>query len=197
MARCAATARSGERCRKQAIAGAHVCRFHGGAAPQVQAAARRRLAEQRAQRALDEVEVEEIVSPVLELHRIVSEAVALKSLLAEHVAMLEQLGDDDLHAVVAMYERAIDRAARFLEMWVRLDLDERLVRLQEHQGKMLVLVIERTLMRVGVDHRDEDVRRAVGQEIRALEAEISRDGIVAASVRTATIARESAPKGRR
>lgn len=35
--------RTGERCRKSAIAGSTVCRFHGGAAPQVKAAARARL----------------------------------------------------------------------------------------------------------------------------------------------------------
>ncbi len=44
--RCTATARtSGERCKQAAIAGGNVCRYHGGAAPQVQRSARGRLAE--------------------------------------------------------------------------------------------------------------------------------------------------------
>ena len=42
--RCHATARSGKRCRNLAIAGGTVCRFHGGAAPQVRAKAQERLA---------------------------------------------------------------------------------------------------------------------------------------------------------
>lgn len=43
--RCTATSKqTGERCRNAATAGATVCRFHGGRSPQVQAAARRRLA---------------------------------------------------------------------------------------------------------------------------------------------------------
>lgn len=42
--RCTATSkRSGQRCRRAAIAGGTVCRAHGGAAPQVRNAARRRL----------------------------------------------------------------------------------------------------------------------------------------------------------
>lgn len=41
--RCHATNRNGEQCGRSAIAGGTVCRYHGGAAPQVQAAARIRL----------------------------------------------------------------------------------------------------------------------------------------------------------
>jgi hypothetical protein len=45
MAQCRATAKgSGEPCRRQAIAGAAVCRVHGGAAPQVRRKAAERLA---------------------------------------------------------------------------------------------------------------------------------------------------------
>lgn len=44
MAQCHATSKgSGERCKRQAIAGAAVCRVHGGAAPQVRAKAQERL----------------------------------------------------------------------------------------------------------------------------------------------------------
>ena len=41
--RCTGTNRSGERCGRQAVLGAFVCPNHGGGAPQVLAAARRRL----------------------------------------------------------------------------------------------------------------------------------------------------------
>jgi hypothetical protein len=45
MAKCRAhSSRTGKPCRKEAILGTTVCRFHGGAAPQVQAKARERLA---------------------------------------------------------------------------------------------------------------------------------------------------------
>lgn len=44
MAQCRATSKaSGKRCRRRAVAGATVCWVHGGAAPQVREAARRRI----------------------------------------------------------------------------------------------------------------------------------------------------------
>ncbi len=44
--RCSARARStGEQCRQPAIRGGTVCRYHGGAAPQVRRSAKQRLAE--------------------------------------------------------------------------------------------------------------------------------------------------------
>lgn len=47
--RCSARSkRSGERCRRAPIVGGTVCTMHGGAAPQVRAAARRRLQNQLA-----------------------------------------------------------------------------------------------------------------------------------------------------
>jgi hypothetical protein len=42
-ARCSATNRKGTRCERPTIPGGTVCRFHGGAAPQVKAAAMDRL----------------------------------------------------------------------------------------------------------------------------------------------------------
>jgi hypothetical protein len=43
--RCRATTRNGNRCGNPPVTGAVVCRMHGGAAPQVRDAARRRLLE--------------------------------------------------------------------------------------------------------------------------------------------------------
>jgi hypothetical protein len=49
MAQCKARSKgSGSQCRRQAVPGATVCRFHGGAAPQVRNAAQARLALEQA-----------------------------------------------------------------------------------------------------------------------------------------------------
>lgn len=55
---CTAHARSGNRCKRYAAPGAAVCRMHGGAAPQVQAAARRRLLAEQL-RSIADVELDE------------------------------------------------------------------------------------------------------------------------------------------
>lgn len=123
---------SGERCKKPAILGGTVCEFHGGSAPQVKAAAARRLATDRARRRLDEVEVTDIKDPIAAFRSVVSEAVALKDVLASGVAALEDLragdskwGTEQVRAEVAAYERAMDRCGRLLSTWVQLGLEER------------------------------------------------------------------------
>lgn len=47
---CSATTRSGAQCKKTSVTGATVCASHGGAAPQVKAAGRRRVADEIASR---------------------------------------------------------------------------------------------------------------------------------------------------
>lgn len=66
--RCTAKAKStGERCRQPAIPGGTVCRFHGGACPQVQRKARERIIELRdvaAEKFLLQLQNDEVTPPV-------------------------------------------------------------------------------------------------------------------------------------
>ena len=50
--RCTARNQAGRRCGRASIPGGHVCRMHGGAAPQVRAAAERRLQVEQAWKAV-------------------------------------------------------------------------------------------------------------------------------------------------
>jgi hypothetical protein len=150
--RCTArSSQTGERCKKAAVLGGTVCENHGGAAPQVRAAAERRLAERAALRRLDQVGVRPIQNPLTALAELAEEAVALKSVLAQRVAALSEFryegrsGTEQLRAEVALYERAMDRAARLLRDWVQLGFDERLVRLSEEQGRQLAGVIDQVV----------------------------------------------------
>ena len=62
--KCKATAKgTGQRCQAWAMAGSEVCRVHGGRAPQVKAAAARRLAEQAAERAVRTLGLPVDISP--------------------------------------------------------------------------------------------------------------------------------------
>jgi hypothetical protein len=175
--RCTALARGGERCKLPPIRGGTVCWRHGGNAPQVRNAARRRLAEAAVRRTLDAVEVTEIDDPVLAFAGLASEALALKEMLAERVAAL---GEDlttsteagvQLQAEVLLYERAMDRCAKFLETWIRLGLDERIVRVQERHVDALKQVLTRALEVLGQRPDDDEVRRVVATQLRVVEAE--------------------------
>ena len=141
--RCSARRSSGEPCRKYAVAGATVCSVHGGRAPQVKAAGRRRLAEQRAIGVLARQGRRPIGSPTEELVRVAEEIVNLKDVLLEHVERLRSIartdktGREEVRAVLSAYERGLDRTVRSLVDISKLGLEERLVNLAEQQGRNL------------------------------------------------------------
>lgn len=153
---CSATTSAGKPCRKFAIVGGTVCATHGGSAPQVKAAAARRIAQAKAAASLAEVDVTPIDDPVAELVAVAEEARAWQRHLADQVAELGGLTmftehGEQARAAVQLYERAMDRVAKFLEVWVRLGMDERVVRIQERQVALVARAVEDTFAELGVD----------------------------------------------
>jgi hypothetical protein len=150
---CTATNRAGERCGRWAIRGGTVCANHGGKTPAVQAAATRRLAEREAAATLADVEVTPISNPLEALAEVAEEARAFQRFAAAKVAELSELagygaqGGEQLRAVVVLYERATDRAAKLLADWVRLGFDERMVAMHERQADL----VERFVLAVVAD----------------------------------------------
>lgn len=185
--RCTATSRqTGERCKLPPAKNATVCRFHGGKAPQVRAAGKVREVEAAARAELahrhpDRTELA-VADPLGELARVAGEIVAFKDYLRARVADLEdtltywseRTYDDgtELHttavenvrAVVAAYERALDRTAKVLATMVKLDLQGRLVALREEQADMLVSAIREGLGEVDMGMT---VRKAAESAIAA------------------------------
>lgn len=138
--RCAARLRKTDPpryCTRWPLRGASRCKTHGAKAPQAKAAAARTLAESKVRTALHEFGVREVENPLAELQALTAEVLSFKDWAARHVA---SLGDsiryrdakdaEQLRAEVQVYERALDRAGKFLEMWARLGLDSMLAALQ-------------------------------------------------------------------
>lgn len=161
--RCSGTASStGEQCRLPPIRGGTVCHKHGGSAPQVKAAAARRVAEASALAELHRLGVEPLANPLVALAELAAEAREWQVILRGQVAELESLslttpaGVEQVRAVVLLFERAMDRAATFAATLVRLDIDDRLVklnaRISEAMGARVAGVIEGILEDLG--HRD-------------------------------------------
>jgi hypothetical protein len=172
----ARSSRTGQPCRRFPVHGATVCPSHGGRAPQVQRAATLRLAEHSIRASLAEQGVEIIGDPVTTFQRIASEVVAFKDFAAAHVARLgERLTGYDkddqeyLRAMVTLYERALDRAGKFLHDWIRLDLDARLVAVTERQADIVVQVITDTLRDLGHDIHQSEVSRVVAHHLRLVQ----------------------------
>ena len=161
--RCTAhSKRTGQQCKRWAIPGGTVCTMHGGAAPRVQEAARRRLlaAEAVADLATFGVHIE--TTPVEALEAMLWEAAGNVAVLrqlvntlplqvsgligagedgdlvfAEGPALAGRLKNDSTaaapHIWVVMYNAERDRLARLAEACAKLGIDERRVRLAEAQ----------------------------------------------------------------
>lgn len=117
--------------------------MHGGKAPQVQAAAVRRLAlaevEADAARALAHSALAPLEDPLGELARLAAEVVGMKDALAARVNALTSFrytgvsGVEQLRAEVQLYERALDRTTRILDVLARHDWIGKKLALEEAQ----------------------------------------------------------------
>jgi hypothetical protein len=166
----AKSTRSGERCKKYAIRGASVCGSHGGRAPQVRRVAAERMVVAKVSK-LGLLDAQAIDDPVSALMELGGEAVALVAALKAHVADLERVGTsqsrfgEQLKPEVTADLGAIREAERILTAIVRLNLAERLVRLDEARAELVVVVIERVLAVAGVDPQAVDIRASVAHEL--------------------------------
>lgn len=157
--RCTARNRRGKRCGRFPAPGARVCSMHGGRAPQVAAAARARAVEAEAVRQLAAEGYAPAVDAVAELLSLAAEVTALKDVLRGRVADLSD------PALVAVYERALDRVERVLTGMLHLDLEARRVSLAERDAAMVWEAIEAGLAAIGASDRSELFREAFAEQL--------------------------------
>lgn len=171
---CTAQSRKGARCRRSAIEGGTVCRYHGGKAPQVQAAAATRVAESKVLELLKDFDVQPVEDPLTELKLLAGQALAWRDLCAGQVAKLtsfryDALGGEQLRAEVALWERALDRCATILTAIAKLNLDQRLAVISERQADAVVRAVDAALAAAGLDGEPAQRARAVAaRELRVV-----------------------------
>jgi hypothetical protein len=141
--RCKATNSAGDPCEAYSILGGEVCVAHGGAAPQVRQAAKRRLAEKRALRQLGDVEVDEIRDPIRAMKQTVAEVVALKDHLASMLDATPMTGatSETWRWIMLAFERQLERSNVMLDRWIRLGLDDRAAGVEGDQAALVARVI--------------------------------------------------------
>ena len=178
---CKAKARTtGNQCTNPPMRGQDVCRMHGGKAPQNLAAAERRRATQalqaNAEATIAHLGLEPVEDPLSELGKLASGAKAMMENLG---ARVNDLGDPEtfdeksvpqLRVVVELYERAMDRTAKILDMLVRHGYTERQVAISEQEALLVAGVIRRVVSGLGLTAEQQQLAGTLlAQEFRALE----------------------------
>jgi hypothetical protein len=182
---CGARTRSGGRCGRPAGWGTdHVsvgpCKLHGGSTPTVSRGAHRQLVEAEARSDLERLgEPEPLGHPVDELLALGAEVRSFLEILRERVGGLQHLDTTDRagiereSALVALYERGLDRAHRLLAELAKLGLAERLVRIGEREAQAFVELLDGVLADPTLGLTADQVvafRRVVAVRARALAA---------------------------
>lgn len=181
---CSARSKStGERCRRAPIRGATVCYVHGGMAPQVRDAARRRLEAQEVEREIRNAiayEAHEGVADPLEvLSQLAAQALATERALAARVNDLaadDRLrykapgsGTEQLRAEVSLWERWHQQAAKLVELLARHDFVERQSRISEIQGRMVVQALRAIFDRLDLTPAQQELLpTVVPEELRKI-----------------------------
>ncbi len=185
--RCGGRTRRGTACRLPAGHGTDHpsvgrCDHHGGATPNHNIHAQRVLAERAAASALAELHrmgVEPIGNPLEVLVELAAEARTWQKALRVQVSALESLsqttpaGVEQIRQVVVLYERSLDRAAEFAAMLSKLNVEDRLVRLNarigEAIGQQVFGVFERSLRAMNLSEAQWQIAREVfPRELAAL-----------------------------
>jgi hypothetical protein len=170
--RCTATAkRTGKRCARACLPGAEVCAMHGAAAPQVAAAAERRMQEQRAmalaQRSITGADLARFADPYAALEFCVGYSHALAQRLA---AIVEAIPDSELRyhgrageqlrGEVTAMQRALDSLRGAAVDTLKLNLDARAAGIREQTAQMIEQALGAALQSSGCDLDGQSRARA-------------------------------------
>jgi hypothetical protein len=169
-----------EQCGRYPAPGFTTCRWHGAAAPQVKNAAKQRVIIQEVREdagaILAHEGIESMGDPLDELGKLASASQAMMEALGARVNYLKDVatmsadGKETIRVEVVLYERAIDRTAKLLEILVRAGFMERQVKIQEGTGEAVAMVLRRIFTRLGLDERQQTlIATVVPEELRALE----------------------------
>jgi hypothetical protein len=111
--------------------------------------------------------------PVEALSQLAGEVWAAKDFFASQIEQLryDHRSGEQLRAEVALYERALDRCIKVLEVMARLGISERRTRVAEAQAIMLAGVIDRVLDRLDLDEAQRMLAlEIVPEELLAITA---------------------------
>lgn len=166
--RCSAKARNapGGICHGHRVKKQKRCRMHGGTSPRARERADRERVDEDMRELLSRLDMGPVQDPLTALRDMAGEVVAWKDAMREKVEDLNTLSystdyGETAKAVVQLFERAMDRAGKFLFDIARLNIDERLAAVTERQAGMIEEAFFAALDEAGVPVQDVETRSRV------------------------------------
>lgn len=166
--------RQGVQCGNAPRRGQRVCGFHGGNTKKALAAAEARLAGEKIRTRIGKLQYQPVTNPLLALQELAGKAKAWMDVCEDHVSRLEKLrygteGGEQIRGEVQLFERAIDQCRKVLVDVARLNIDERLAKIDEQQSQAMVALLFGLIQKVLSDDRlglSVDQRKAVPALLR-------------------------------
>jgi hypothetical protein len=153
------------------------CPLHGGNLPGPRIAAEKARLEAEIGKAAQRLGIAPAVeNPLHELQKLAGEVLRWKDLCREHLADLKTLGyagmtGEQVHAKVLVWERALDRSITALATLARLNIDERLARIEEQQADMVRAAFAAALEEIGTGPEQRATAAKVfARHLRVVEA---------------------------
>lgn len=152
--------------------GQEVCRAHGGKARQNVAAAAKREVLAKAEGLLSQYgEIEATSDPLGQLLRIHARFDRLATMLEAKVDELSSIRyqgiqGEQLRAEISAYTTVLDRCRQVLVDILRLDIEERLARVEERQVAMFEAALDRAMADAGVPDKAREVKSHVARHLR-------------------------------
>lgn len=172
-------------CRQEPIQGGNVCYYHGGRTAQVRASAAERLVREAAEKELHKFGIAVKVDPAEELLDLIAHTAGYVRFLRTRVDMIEhedmvwgmsreKSGGEDFGTTyeakpnvwIQMLEHWTDRHARLLVEALKLNLDERRVKLAEAQGNAMMRVLDGVLAELGHDPNNTHTATVVARHLK-------------------------------
>lgn len=171
--------RTGEHCKANAVNGTvpPICFHHGGAAPQVRRKAAERVAEAQAAQYVRTLQITPIDNPLTALAKVAGEIAAIKDRLGARVDALtdEQLrstddkGAEQVRSELTVYVNLLNQLAGTLGVFAKLNIDERLARIDEETRRMILRAMEAGLSAEGIaGPQARNVLTKTGQALRVI-----------------------------
>lgn len=178
--RCGANKRGGGSCQQAAgwgtnHAGIGRCKLHGGSTPTVSRGAERQLVEAEARILFDKIAPEIVpVGDPLSAYaafagRVMAWLALMDSLLDNLTSPRYEAGSEQIRGEVILFERAMDRANTVLASYSRLNIDARLMKIEQEKADLLLAAIEAALSAIGVQGEDAmAAKRVMARHLRAI-----------------------------